>query len=206
LFIWFGIILLTRDTPLFEFEAPDLARTGLFVRLVGVASILAIPFLAGFFPLFAALRRVPVYDEFVEGAKEGFNIGVRIIPYLVAMLVAIGMFRGAGGIELLSQGLGPLLSWVGFPPELLPMALVRPLSGSGSMAVISDLARDLGPDHLVARMAATIFGSTETTFYVVAVYFGSVGIRRTRHAIPAGLLADAVGVIASVMICRMVFE
>jgi spore maturation protein SpmA len=206
LFIWFGVILLARDTPLFEFQSPDLARTSFLVRMVGVASILAIPFLAGFFPLFAALRRVPVYDEFVEGAKEGFNIGVRIIPYLVAMLVAIGMFRGAGGIELLSRGFGPLLSWVGFPPELLPMALVRPLSGSGSMAVISDLARDLGPDHLVARMAATIFGSTETTFYVVAVYFGSVGIRRTRHAIPAGLLADAVGVIASVMICRMVFE
>jgi len=141
----------------------------------------------------------------VEGAKEGFQVAVRIIPYLVAMLVAIEMFRGAGGVELLTTWLRPWLDQVGFPSELLPMALVRPLSGSASVAVMTDLAGQFGGDHILSRMAATILGSTETTFYVVAVYFGAVNIRRTRHAVPAGLIADAVGVVASVAICRLVF-
>jgi spore maturation protein B len=151
------------------------------------------------------LRRVPVYEEFVEGAKEGFQVAIRIIPYLVAMLVAIYMFRGGGGIELMTYLLKPVLQSIGFPPELLPMALVRPLSGSATVAVLRDLVREFGGDHLFSRMAGTILGSTETTFYVVAVYFGAVSVQRTRHAIPAGLVADAVGVLASVTICRLVF-
>jgi spore maturation protein SpmA len=179
--------------------------TALLVRAVNALSLLAIPFLAAFFPLYAALRRVPVYEEFVEGAKEGLQVAIRITPYLVAMLVAIYMFRGAGGIELMTWLLKPILQGVGFPPELLPMALVRPLSGSATVAVLRDVVREFGGDHLISRMAGTILGSTETTFYVVAVYFGAVSVQRTRHAIPAGLIADAVGVVASVIICRMVF-
>jgi spore maturation protein B len=175
------------------------------VRVVNVISLLAVPFLAACFPLFAALRRIAVYEEFVEGAKEGFLVGVRIIPFLVAMLVAIGMFRGAGGIDLLTRVLQPALDLAGFPPELLPISLMRPLSGSASFALLSDLVGQYGPDSLLVRMAGTLFGSTETTFYVIAVYFGSVGIKRTRHAIPAGLIADLIGVIASVAICRVVF-
>ena len=175
------------------------------VRCVNAVSRLAIPFLLTFFPLYAALRRIPVYEEFVEGAKEGFNVAVRIIPYLVAMLVAIGMFRGAGGIDLLTRWLKPAMDWAHFPVELTPIALMRPLSGSGTLALFSDLVKQLGPDHLVVRMAGTIYGSTETTFYVVAVYFGAVGVQRTRHAVPAGLIADAVGVVASVIVCRLVF-
>src|ERR1051325_10656463 len=115
------------------------------------------------------------------------------------------MFRSAGGIDLLTKALRPVLETVRFPPELLPMALMRPLSGSGSLAIFSDLVKQLGPDHLITRMAGTIYGSTETTFYVVAVYFGAVGIQRTRHAIPAGLAAAAAGMIAAVIVCRMVF-
>ncbi|HKS36893.1 MAG TPA: nucleoside recognition domain-containing protein [Verrucomicrobiae bacterium] len=176
------------------------------VRGVNAISLLAIPFLIAFFPLYAALRRIPVYEEFIEGAKEGFNVGVRIIPYLVAMLVAIGMFRGAGGIEMLTAALKPLLDAVGFPGELLPMALMRPLSGSGTLAIFADLVKTHGPDHLLSRMGGTLFGSTETTFYVIAVYFGSVAVKRTRHAVPAGLIADGVGMVASVIICRMVFS
>ena len=172
---------------------------------MNAVSRLAIPFLLTFFPLYAALRRIPVYEEFVEGAKEGFNVAVRIIPYLVAMLVAIGMFRGAGGIDLLTRWLKPAMDWAHFPVELTPIALMRPLSGSGTLALFSDLVKQLGPDHLVVRMAGTIYGSTETTFYVVAVYFGAVGVQRTRHAVPAGLIADAVGVVASVIVCRLVF-
>jgi spore maturation protein B len=151
------------------------------------------------------LRRVPVYEQFVEGAKEGFSVAIRIIPFLVAILAAIGMFRSAGGIDLLTRWLKPALDVVHFPTELVPIALMRPLSGSGTLGLFSDLVKQLGPDNLIVRMAATIFGSTETTFYVVAVYFGSVGVHRTRHAVPAGLVADLAGIIASVIVCRVVF-
>lgn len=184
---------------------PDQAGQGPLVRSVNAVSLLAIPVLLAFFPLYAKLRGLAVYEEFIEGAKEGFSVAVRIIPYLVAILVAIGMFRGAGGIDLLTRWLKPGLDLVHFPAELVPMALIRPLSGSGTLAIFSDLVKQLGPDHLVVRMAGTIFGSTETTFYVVAVYFGAVGVRRTRHAVPAGLVADLAGIMASVIVCRMVF-
>jgi spore maturation protein B len=159
--------------------------------------------LLSFFPLYAAARGVKVYDEFVEGAKEAFNVILKIIPFLVTMLVAIGMFKGAGGIDLLKDLLSPLLAPLHFPPDLVPLALMRPLSGSGTSPP-HDIIHRLGPDNIVSLMAATVYGSTETTFYVAAVYFGSVGIKRTRHAILAGLLADLTGVIASVVICRAV--
>src|SRR6266705_5440255 len=128
-----------------------------------------------------------------------------IIPYLVAILVAIGMFRAAGGIEMLSTVLKPALDLVHFPTELVPMCLVRPLSGSGTLGLFTDLVKQFGPDSLIARTGGTIYGSTETTFYVIAVYFGSVGIKRTRHALLAGLTADLVGVVVSVAVCRLVF-
>lgn len=174
---------------------------------VEAISILAVPFLLTFFPLYAALRKIPVYEEFVEGAKEGLQVAFRIIPYLVAILVAIGMFRAAGGIKLLSEWLGPLLAKIGFPVELLPLAIMRPLSGSGANGIFNELITnpEIGPDSLIGRMAGSIMGSTETTFYVLAVYFGSVAIRRTRHAVPAGLLADLTGVTAAIIICRIVF-
>ena len=175
-----------------------------FVRSVNALSILAIPFLLSFFPLYAAGRGVKVYDEFVEGAKEGFSVILKIIPFLVTMLVAIGMFKGAGGIDLLSRLLSPILTPLQFPTDLLPLALMRPLSGSATLALLTDVVHRLGPDNIVSLTAATIYGSTETTFYVAAVYFGAVGIKQTRHAIPAGLLADLTGVIASVIICRAV--
>ena len=184
--------------------APDTAAQNIFVRCVNAMSILAIPFLLSFFPLYAATRGVKVYEEFVEGAKEGFGVILKIIPFLVTMLVAIGMFKGAGGIDLLSRMLSPILSPLQFPPDLLPLALMRPLSGSATLALLTDIVHRLGPDNVVSLTAATIYGSTETTFYVAAVYFGAVGIKQTRHAIPAGLLADLTGVIASVVICRAV--
>jgi spore maturation protein SpmA len=175
-----------------------------FVRSVNALSILAIPFLLSFFPLYAAARGVKVYEEFVEGAKEGFGVILKIIPFLVTMLVAIGMFKGAGGIDLVSRALSPILTPLHFPTDLLPLALMRPLSGSATLALLTDIVHRLGPDNIVSLTAATIYGSTETTFYVAAVYFGAVGIKQTRHAIPAGLLADLTGVIASVIICRAV--
>ncbi len=195
----------------FLFIAWRLMETGpspgreIFTNLVRVASQLAIPLLLTFFPLYAALKRIPVYEEFVEGAKEGFQTGVRIIPYLVAILVAIGMFRAAGGIQLLSDWLQPILRPLHFPPDLLPLALIRPLSGSGANGMFAELVHSHGPDSLMARMGGTLVGSTETTFYVLAVYFGSVAISRTRQAVPAGLIADLTGILVSVFICNLVF-
>ncbi len=182
--------------------SPD---ASLWVRLVSAASILAIPFFISFFPLYAFACGIKVYEEFVEGAKEGFNVAVKIIPYLVAILVAMGMFRAAGGIDMLAHWLGPVLNRIGFPADLLPVVLVRPLSGGATIGLFGELVKAHGPDSFVARTAGTILGSTETTFYVLAVYFGSVGIRRTRHAVLAGLAADFTGVVASFLICRAVF-
>ena len=183
---------------------PEAAAQHGFIRAVNAISLLAIPFLLSFFPLYAAVRGVKVYEEFVEGAKEGFGVVLKIIPFLVTMLVAINMFKGAGGIDLLTRALTPVLTPLQFPPDLLPLSLMRPLSGGASLAIFTEMVQRLGPDNIVTLMAATIFGSTETTFYVVAVYFGAVGVKQTRHAIPAGLLADLAGIIAAVIICRAV--
>jgi spore maturation protein B len=168
-------------------------------------SLWAIPLLLVLIPLAGLIRQVKVYDVFVEGAKEGFEVGVKIIPFLVGILVAIGMFRGSGAMELLTAALRPLASATGFPAELVPLAILRSLTGSGSLAFTTDLIKTYGPDSLMARMAATMYGSTETTFYVLAVYFGAVGVRRTRHAVPAALVGDVVAAIAAVVICAWMF-
>jgi spore maturation protein B len=204
--VFFLMLFLRMVMPeVFRLPLPtDPALQNPFARMVNALSILAIPLLLSFFPVYAAARGIKVYDEFVEGAKESFNVILRIIPFLVTMLVAIGMFKGAGGIDLLTKLLSPILTPLHFPTDLLPLALMRPLSGSATLALLTDIVHRLGPDNIVSLTAATIYGSTETTFYVVAVYFGSVGIKQTRHAIPAGLLADLTGVIASVIICRAV--
>ena len=194
-FAWFGWSFIQSQTE----PRPPL------VALVEAISYLAIPFLIAFFPLYGALCRVKVYEEFVEGAKEGFQVAIRIIPYLVAILAAVAMFRAAGGIDIITRAIGPALATVGFPAELMPLVLMRPLSGSGANGIFAELVQAHGPDSLIARMGASIMGSTETTFYVIAVYFGSVAIRRTRHAVPAGLCADLAGVTASVIICNLVF-
>ena len=196
-----------KAVPAFAFAplSGDLARLAVPTRLLSVLAMMAVPAMLTFFPLYAWLRGVKVYEEFVEGAKEGFQVATRIIPFLVAILVAVGMFRKAGGIDLLSRMLGPVLGWIGFPVDLLPLVLVRPLSGGATTGIFTDIVKTFGPDSLNSLTAGTIFGSTETTFYVIAVYFGSVSVRRTRHAVPAGLMADLTGVIASILICRLMF-
>ena len=156
-------------------------------------------------PLYAAIKKVDVFDAFIVGAKQGFETSVSIIPYLIAMMVAIGMLRASGFFGLMDHLLAPLMSAIGMPPEVLPLALIRPFSGSASTGVMAELIHQYGGDSLIAKTAATMMGSTETTFYVIAVYFGAVGIKKTRHAIPAGLLADLAGVVASVFICRYLF-
>lgn len=161
-------------------------------------------FIAGI-PLYASFKKINVFDAFVVGAKQGFETSLSIVPYLIAMMVAIGMLRASGFFDLISQFLAPVLTQIGMPAEILPLALIRPFSGSASTGIMAELIHQHGGDSLIAKMAATMMGSTETTFYVIAVYFGVVGIQRTRHAIPAGLLADAAGIMASVFICRYLF-
>ncbi len=173
--------------------------------ILGLLSVFVIPLLLVGFPLYGLYKKVPVYETFVTGAKEGFEVAVRIIPYLVAILFAIGMFRASGAMDFLVVVLDPLLGFVGFPAEVLPMAIVRPLTGSGSAGIVVDLINQFGEDHIYVKMAATMFGSTETTFYVIAVYFGAVSIKKTRHAVPAGLIADFTAMLVAVWVVLLLF-
>jgi spore maturation protein B len=168
-------------------------------------SVFIIPLIIIGFPLYGLYRRVPVYEEFVVGAKEGFQVAVNIIPYLVAILFAVAMFRASGAMDFMVEGLRPLLAPLGWPPEVLPMVITRPLTGSGSAGIMLDLISRYGEDSIIVKTAATMFGSTETTFYVIAVYFGAVNIRKTRHAIPAGLIADIAAMIFAVYVVRWLF-
>jgi len=170
-----------------------------------ISNALLLLFVVGI-PLYGAIKKVNVFDAFITGAKTGFETVIDILPYLVAMMVAISMLRASGFFELLDHILRPLLTLLGMPSELLPLALMRPFSGSASTGIMAELVHQEGGNSFISKTAATMMGSTETTFYVIAVYFGAVNIRRTRHAIPAGLLADLAGVIASICICRFLFS
>ena len=167
-----------------------------------------IPGLMAGFLAFGVLKRVKVYEVFVEGAKEGFQVAVRIVPYLVAILVAVGMFKASGALEHMVDWLGPWTGRVGLPAEALPMALMRPLSGSGAYGILASIVQDpaIGPDSYTGYLVSTLQGSTETTFYVLAVYFGAVQVRRIRHTLAAALTADLFAVIASVAACTYLFK
>ena len=174
--------------------------------LINAVAVAAIPLVVLLFLGWGLAKKVKVYEVFVEGAKEGFTTAVRIIPYLVAMLVAIGIFRASGALDILTRLLAPVTSIIGMPSETLTMALMRPLSGSGSLGVMTELMKVHGPDSLIGIMASTMYGSSETTFYVLAVYFGAVGIRDTRHAVPVGVIADVAGMLAAVWIVNLLFR
>ena len=171
----------------------------------GVLSFWMLPALVAGLILYGWQRGVRVYDSLVAGAKQGFEVALRIIPYLVAILVAVGMFRAAGGIDAMVTIISPLTNLIGMPAEALPMAVLRPLTGSGAFGVMAEIMSTHGPDSLVGYMVSTFQGSTETTFYVFAVYFGAVGITETRHALPACLLADVAGILAAVFIVNVMF-
>lgn len=176
--------------------------------VISVANVVSNGLFLGFvvgIPFFGAIKKINVFDAFVEGAKGGIETMVRILPHLVALLVAIGMLRASGFFELVGQYTGPFFDKIGVPSEILPFALVRPFSGSAANGVMAELIHNHGGDAYISKLAATMMGSTETTFYVIAIYFGAVGIRRTRYAVPAGLLADIAGMIASIIICRYMF-
>ncbi|HET8723681.1 MAG TPA: nucleoside recognition domain-containing protein [Anaeromyxobacteraceae bacterium] len=165
----------------------------------------AVPLLVAGIPAWALTRKVKVYPVFVEGAKEGFQVAVRIIPALVAVLVALGVLRASGALEGLAALLAPVTAAVGIPASVLPMVIVRPMSGGAALGVVADVLRSEGPDSYAGRLASVMAGSTETTFYVLAVYFGAVGVSRYRQALPAALLADLAGFAASVAAVRWLF-
>ena len=156
---------------------------------------------------FGVARRVPIYEVFVEGARDGFQVAIRIIPYLVAILVAVGMLRTSGTLDVLVGAISPVTTLVGMPGEALPMALLRPLSGSGAYGILASIINDpaVGPDSYAGYLVSTLQGSTETTFYVLAVYFGAVQIRRVRHALWAALTADLAGIVGAVAICSYLY-
>ena len=177
----------------------------LFRSIINLISIFAIPLMITVFLGWGFIKKVRVYEVFVEGAKDGFNTAIRIIPYLVAMLFAIGIFRASGAMDLLVSIISPVTNLIGMPADTLPMALMRPLSGSGSLGIMTELMKAHGPDSFVGVLASTMYGSSETTFYVLAVYFGAVNIKNSRHAVPVGLLADLAGMLGAVFICRILF-
>jgi spore maturation protein SpmA len=166
-----------------------------------------IPLLVFGFLTYGVVKKVPIYETLVEGAKEGFEVALRIIPYLVAILVAVGMFRASGAMDLIIQPLGAITGPLGMPADALPMALLRPLSGSGAYGILAATINDpaIGPDSYTGILVSTIQGSTETTFYVLTVYFGAVGIKRVRHALIAALTADLAGVIGAIISCSILY-
>jgi spore maturation protein B len=173
--------------------------------LLALASSWAIPVLLAVVLLYAWARHVDVYAVFLEGAKDGIDLAIRILPYVVSIFVALGIFRASGAMDLLVHALRPVLDRLGVPGEVLPLAIMRPLSGGGALGITAELLRRWGPDSYIGRLASTMQGSTDTTFYILSVYFGSVGIKRIRHALWVGLLADFCGFAASVLIVRAVF-
>ncbi|NMB45382.1 MAG: spore maturation protein [Firmicutes bacterium] len=177
----------------------------MLIKIMEAISRWAIPIVVLGVPLWGLMRGVKVYEAFVEGAKQGLLTTVRITPYLIAMFVAIRVFRVAGGMALLVRALTPITGILSIPPEVVPMFIIRPLSGSGALSMLRELLTTHGPDSLVGLMASTIQGSTETTFYVITIYFGAVNITRVRHSLPIGLWADFIGFVAAAYACIWLF-
>lgn len=177
----------------------------MFVEICEQVSLWAIPVILVLVPVIGYFRRVRVYEAFVEGATEGFQTAIRIMPFLVAMMVAINIFRASGALYVCVDFLAPMLELLGVPPELVPLALMRPLSGTGALGLTTELLNTYGPDSMIGRMASTILGSTDTTFYILTVYFGAIGINKPRYSVVVGLLGDIIGFIGSIYICRQLF-
>lgn len=174
--------------------------------IVTTVSLWIIPLLLAFVLAYGTYKRVPTYEVFVDGAKEGFGMAVSIIPYLVGMLVAISVFRASGAMDFFIGMTQPVLQRIGVPPEIVPLAFIRPISGTGALGMTSDLIATYGADSFIGRLASTMQGSTDTTLYIITVYFGAVGIKKMKDAIKVGLLADFIGIAASIIIVYLVFH
>jgi len=173
--------------------------------MIKIISISIIPFLVLTIFTLGIVKKVPIYEEFTEGAKDGFKVAVQIIPYLVAIIVAVSMFRASGAIDFISELFAPLFEFIKLPVDALPLVIVRSLSGGAALGVFSDIANNFGPDAYITKLTAVMLGSSETTFYVLAVYFGAVGITKYRWALVTGIIADVIGIMAAIWVCSMFF-
>lgn len=170
-----------------------------------IISLWILPSIIMFVIVFGLIKKIPVYEAFIDGAKEGFNTGVRIIPYLVAIMVAVGMFRASGALDIMGKEFKSILDYLHFPVDTVPLAIIRPLSGSGALGIFSEIAQNYGGNHPITLTAAVMIGCSETTFYVLSVYFGAVGIKKFRHALPVGIIADLAGLVAALWLSNMLF-
>ncbi|USK90652.1 spore maturation protein [Rossellomorea marisflavi] len=175
------------------------------MQWISLVSLWMIPLLIGFILLYGTWKKVPTYESFVEGGKEGIKIAVSIIPFLIGMLVAITIFRESGALEFFVGLIRPGLMAIGIPPEIVPLAIIRPISGTAALGMMSDMVAAYGPDSFIGRLASVLQGSTDTTLYVLTVYFGAVGIRRMGDALKVGLLADVVGIAAAIFVVTLMF-
>lgn len=175
------------------------------IETVQTIAAWAIPCMLLIIPLFGYLRGILVYEVFVEGATEGFHTAIRIMPFLLAMMVSIGVFKASGAMDGIASALKPLLTFLQVPPELIPLAVMRPLSGTGAMGITTDILHTYGPDSSVGQMASTILASTDTTLYILTVYFGSVGIKNVRYSVFVGLIGDLIGFFSAICVCRFFF-
>jgi len=174
-------------------------------QLITAISLWIIPVLLSLILVMALWNRVPVFETFVDGAKEGFGTAIQIMPYLVGMMIAITIFRESGALLLITNFLKPIFDFLHFPPEIFPLAMLRPITGTGALALTTDLIGSHGPDSFIGRLASTMQGSTDTTLYILTVYFGAVGIKKAGYSIKVGLIADLVGVISSIVIVSYYF-
>lgn len=177
----------------------------MFAEFCRELSVWAIPAILLLIPLIGYFRKVNVYEAFVDGAAEGFKTAIRIMPFLVAMMVAINVFRASGAMDALIMFIAPSLNALGVPSDLVPLAIMRPLSGTGSLGLATEILNTFGPDSLCGRIASTVMGSTDTTFYILTVYFGAVGIRKPRYSVFVGLIGDLTGFFMSIYICSKLF-
>lgn len=163
-----------------------------------------IPFFIALIMIIGLAKKVDVFSEFTEGAKDNLKASVSVLPSLIALMTAIGMFKASGAMELISTAISPLTSFLGFPEECIPLAIIRPISGSGALAVFENILTDVSPDSFAGRVASVIIGSTETTFYTIAVYYGITKVKKTRQALPASLAADFTGFVLSALTVRII--
>ncbi len=173
--------------------------------MIAKMSIFILPTIIFVILLTGVIKKVPVYEEFVDGAKDGFKVSISIIPYLVAIIVGISMFKASGAIDIIAVFLGEILTKLGIPVDILPIMITRSLSGSATLGLFSDIATKLGPDSFITKMAAIMVGSSETTFYVLSVYFGSIGIKKFRYALLTGIIADITGIALAVWVAHLFF-
>jgi spore maturation protein B len=177
----------------------------MIVQLLHVTSMAIIPAMISIILIYGVVKRINIYEAFVEGAAEGFQSAIRIMPYLVAIFLAIGIFKDSGALEVFTKILSPLTNLLGIPSEVMPLAIMRPVSGSGSLGIVNDLIHTYGPDSFIGRVASTMMGSAETILYTMAVYFGAVGIKNGRYTLAAALISHLAAVIASVLVCKIIF-